>query len=266
MPVRSGHGDMNLRRAAASGARWMVWAACILALVGGASGLGADQGMTRETRIELIRGLVREMAVTKVALPRSGRGVTVTPPGVIKGKTEGAISIGDIAVKAGFPVEITKLSFKSKEIVFDLNGGHKSGKKWYEHIEINGGVTARSTGQPESLATYGAIIRLAFPDKLPNVGLSQVKQMLSAVLDFERHTPTVLYSPTVPPKFREAIKKHEVLVGMDRDTVLSSKGPPERKVRETKDGVETEDWIYGLPPHVLMVTLDGDQVVAVRQY
>ena len=90
--------------------------------------------------------------------------------------------------------------------------------------------------------------------------------MLSVVLDFERHSPTVLYSPTLPPKFKEAIKNHQVMVGMDRDAVLSSKGQPERKVRETKEGVELEDWIYGLPPHVLMVTFEDDQVVAVHQY
>jgi hypothetical protein len=76
----------------------------------------------------------------------------------------------------------------------------------------------------------------------------------------------VLYSPTVPPKFKDAIKKHEVVVGMDRDAVLSSKGAPDRRVREVRDGVEQEDWIYGTPPHVLFVTFDGDQVVAVKQY
>ena len=53
---------------------------------------------------------------------------------------------------------------------------------------------------------------------------------------------------------------------MDRDSALSAKCPPERKVREVRNGAEQEDWIYGLPPHVLFVTFDGDTVVAVRQY
>ena len=53
---------------------------------------------------------------------------------------------------------------------------------------------------------------------------------------------------------------------MDRDAVLSSKGPPDRKVREVREGVEQEDWIYGLPPHVLFVTFDGDSVINVHQY
>ena len=86
------------------------------------------------------------------------------------------------------------------------------------------------------------------------------------MLDFSRHSPTVLYSPEVPPQFKEAIKNHQVIVGMDRDAVLSSKGPPDRKVREVRKGVEQEDWIYGLPPHVLFVTFDGDTVINVHQY
>jgi hypothetical protein len=53
---------------------------------------------------------------------------------------------------------------------------------------------------------------------------------------------------------------------MNRDAVLSSKGPPDRRVREDREGVEQEDWIYGLPPHVLFVTFDGDNVIAVKQY
>jgi len=70
----------------------------------------------------------------------------------------------------------------------------------------------------------------------------------------------------MPPQFKDAIQKHEVIVGMDRDAVLSAKGPPDRKVREVREGTEQEDWIYGFPPHVLYVTFDGDNVVSVRQF
>jgi hypothetical protein len=99
------------------------------------------------------------------------------------------------------------------------------------------------------------------------VSVEQAKKLLSAALDFHRQLPTKLYSPRLPEKFKAAIKKHQVLVGMDRDTVLSAKGTPFRKVRETKpNGEETEDWLYGLPPHVLFVTFSGDLVVKVHQY
>jgi hypothetical protein len=114
--------------------------------------------------------------------------------------------------------------------------------------------------------TFGSSVTLVFPGKLPDVSVDQVKQALGNVLDFSRHSPTVLYSPEVPPQIKEAIKNHQVIVGMDHDAVLSSKGPPDRKVREVRDGAEQEDWIYGLPPHVLFVTFDGDSVINVHQY
>jgi hypothetical protein len=105
-----------------------------------------------------------------------------------------------------------------------------------------------------------------FGKSLPDLTVAQVKTILSGTLDFERHSPTELYSPNLPPQFKEAIKNHEVMVGMDRDAVLSAKGTPDRRVREVRDGVEQEDWIYGTAPHVLFVTFDGDQVVSVKQY
>src|SRR2546426_993158 len=105
------------------------------------------------------------------------------------------------------------------------------------------------------LSSEIAVAKRALPrgTKGVDVNSQRVKKMLSSVLDFERHTPTTLYSPSVPPKFKDAIKNHQVMVGMDHDGVLSSKGPPDRKIREMREGIEREDWIYGLPPHSLFV-------------
>jgi len=37
-------------------------------------------------------------------------------------------------------------------------------------------------------------------------------------------------------------------------------------VRETKDGVETEDWIYGVPPgKIVFVTFNGNKVIKVKE-
>jgi hypothetical protein len=221
----------------------------------------------RDTHIRLIRGLLREVAVSKVALPRGNKGVRVDSQGKLdKPDADSELSAHGMAIKPGMPVEITKLIFKSGDIVFEINGGGKKGTKWYQHIEIGvGGATAPIAQAPPVLA-YGSSITLVFHGKVPNLSVDQVKQALGNVLDFSRHSPTVLYSPEVPPKIKEAIKNHQVIVGMDRDSVLSSKGPPDRKVREVRDGAEQEDWIYGSPPHVLFVTFDGDSVVGVRQY
>jgi hypothetical protein len=221
----------------------------------------------RDTHIQLIRGLLREVAVSKVPFPRGKKGVRVDAQGKLdKPDADSQLSANGTAIKPGMPVEISKITFKSNEIVFEINGGGKKRTKWYQHIEIGvGGATTPIAQQPPVLA-YGSWVTLVFPGKVPNVSVDQVKQALGNVLDFARHSPTTLYSPEVPPKIKEAIKNHQVIVGMDRDAVLSSKGPPDRRVREVRDGVEQEDWIYGSPPHVLFVTFDGDSVISVHQY
>jgi hypothetical protein len=221
----------------------------------------------RDSRITLIRALGQEIAVTKLALPRGKSGIYVDGQGrVDEEKAQNEMRMHGPAIKPGMPVQITKLEFKSDQVKLELNGGGKKGKKWYQRIEVGmGGSTTPIDQRPATLA-YGSSITLSLPAKIENTTPEQVKQLLSAVLDFERHSPTTLYSPEVPAEIKEAIKNHQVIVGMDRDAVLSSKGPPERKVREVRDGVEQEDWIYGLPPNVLFVTFDGDRVVRVQQY
>lgn len=221
----------------------------------------------RDARFALIRGLVREIAVSKITLPRGNKGVRVDLQGKLdQAKVASELHTNGEAIKAGMPVEITKMAFKSNAIVFELNGGGRNKTKWYQHIEVGAGPGIVPLAQKPLVDTYGSSITLTYPGKVSDLTVAKVKQALSSVLDFERHSPTVLYVPSVPPKIKEAIKKHQVIVGMDRDAVLSAKGPPDRRVREVRGGVEQEDWIYGSAPHVLFVTFDGDTVVAVKQY
>jgi hypothetical protein len=223
--------------------------------------------LTRETRIDIIRGLMKEIAVAKVPLPRGKRGIRVGFPGKVdQSRAQTELRNNGVAIKSGMPVEITKITFKSEEIIFEINGGGKRGKRWYQRIEVGMGTTTRPIAPETPVLAFGSWITLTLPENVADLTVPQVKQALAAVLDFERHSPTVLYTPSVPPQIKEAIKNHQVIVGMDRDAVLSSKGSPDRRVREVREGVEQEDWIYGLPPHVLFVTFDGDTVVKVHQY
>lgn len=229
--------------------------------------------LNKEGQIDLIRGLSSEIAVAKVALPRGKHGIYLDDKGRIdQARAREELRSNGPAVNAGTPVKITKIEFKGDRLTFEINDGGKSGKHWYQHIEIGmGGGTmmtpiAPNQGNNQSLS-YGSYITLTFPGRIPNLTADQTRQLLSSALDFERHSPTVLYSQAVPVKFKEAIKNHEVVAGMSHDAVLSAKGAPDRKVREQQpDGSEKEDWIYGLPPHVLFVTFDGDTVVRVHQY
>ena len=228
----------------------------------------AKEGMDRDTRIEVIRGLLREVAVTKVPMPRGKRGVRVDAQGKLDHEdAQKELHNNGLAMQAGNPAQITRIEFKSNAIVFELNGGGKSGKKWYQRIEVGmGDQTAPISPQQQTTSAFGSSVTVDYGKSLPNLSIPQLKKILSGVLDFERHSPTVLYSPNVTPQVKEAIINHNVIVGMDRDAVLSAKGSPDRRVREERNGSEQENWIYGLPPHILFVTFDGDQVVAVKQY
>jgi len=242
------------------------WAGFCLTLALAAS-VWANNPPKNPTHIVLIRGMLREIAVNKVPLPRGGKGVRVDSNGKLdKAEADAQLSANGLAIKAGMPVEISKITFKSKEIVFELNGGGKKKSKWYQHLEVGVGMDTVPVSQAPPVMAYGSWVTLVFPDKVPQLTVDQVKEALGNVLDFTRRTPTELYKPEVPAKFKEAIKNHQVLVGMNRDAVLSSKGPPDRRVREEREGVEQEDWIYGSTPHVLFVTFDGDTVIKVQQY
>jgi len=64
---------------------------------------------------------------------------------------------------------------------------------------------------------------------------------------------------------KDAIKNHQVLVGMNREMVIYSKGRPPKKVREKNGETEYEDWIYGEPPHdVDFIRMIGDRVARVE--
>lgn len=225
--------------------------------------------LNKTGEINLIRGLSSEVAVAKIPLPRGKHGIYLDSMGKVDVPKERAeIKTYGVAVNPGSPIEISKIVFRENRLEFVINGGGKSGH-WYQHIEVGMGTTTAPVApvDPNQSLAYGSYITLRFPGHVPNLTVDQAKLLLANVLDFQRHSPTVLYSPSVPPQFKQAIKEHKVLVGMDRDAVLSAKGPPDRKVREdSPDGTEKEDWIYGLPPHVLFVVFDGDNVVSVKQY
>lgn len=245
------------------------WAALGLALIM-ALPFALLEGKTdpqQAARIELIRGLAQEVGVSKVALPRGKKGVVVDAQGQLeKEKSDAELRVNGMAIRPGMPVQITKIIFKSDRITFEINGGGKKGKKWYQRIEVGMGTSTRPISPDAPALAYGSFITLILAEKGQPPTVPKAKELLGRVVDFERRSPTTLYTPQVPPEFKEAIKKHQVLVGMDRDSVLSSKGPPDRRVREVRDGVEQEDWIYGLPPHVLFVTFEGDIVAKVQQY
>jgi hypothetical protein len=62
------------------------------------------------------------------------------------------------------------------------------------------------------------------------------------------------------------VEEKKAVEGMDREQVLLAMGRPNHKSRETKDGLEVEDWVYGQPPgRIVFVTFSGDKVIQVKE-
>ena len=229
--------------------------------------LGADK-LTDQQRIELIRGLTAEYATVKAPLPRSKKALEYDSEGTYDKKAwEAAGRELGPAARVGDLVQVTKVDIESEKIILAINGGFNSGKpKWHQRIQIGMGGQSVPLSQGQSNAPGGTSIALLFHGPVPAVKADQIKKMLAPVLDFEKRTAAQTYMESLPPEIQQAVKEKRAVEGMDRDQVLLALGRPVRKVRETKDGVETEDWIYGVPPgKIVFVTFNGNKVIKVKE-
>ncbi|HYA96119.1 MAG TPA: hypothetical protein VEC95_07580 [Terriglobales bacterium] len=227
--------------------------------------------MSHETRLYVIRGLQSEMVYARTSFPMGTKGLTLHEDGTITpsaGELNKEMMTLGPALRPGDRANITMVRIFKTYILFELNGGPHKGKKWYEHIDVGVGgapsVTKTQDQPPEN--PRGTLLILAFKDFVPEMSPEAIKQMMQPVLDFSSTSAAQAYLETIPPKAKEAIKNHEVLVGMDQDMVVYSKGRPARKIRENDDkGKPYEEWIYGEPPQdVVFVRFRGQEVVQVK--
>ena len=227
------------------------------------------QNLTDGTKMQLIRVMDAEFVHVRKNFPVGEKDMVIAPDGLVKpgdaqlyrlAQTYGA------AAKIGDRVQITNIVFKEKSIYFEINGGPKKKTKWYQHIEISGMGGSTGGTDPNQAQPTGAAVTLEFKKHVPEMTGAELKQMLTPVLDFSVKTAAEVFVDTLPPKIREAVKKHEVLVGMNHDMVVMAKDRPPQKVREKDEkGKEYEEWIYGAPPQdVVFVRFAGDEVVQVK--
>jgi hypothetical protein len=224
--------------------------------------------LTPEQRVWLTRDLTAEFATAKKMLPRSKKALPVEISGTLDEEmwTAAQEEYGP-AARAGDLVQITKVEYEKTRLLLEINGGFKGGRKWYERIQVSGsaGASTLPVGK-SSTAQAGTQIALVFPDGVPVVEAAEVKKYLSPILDFEKRSVAEQYVKSLPEPIQAAIEEKRAMEGMDRDMVLLALGKPEHKVRETKDGVEVEDWVYGKPPgKVTFVTFQGSKVVSIRE-
>ena len=221
------------------------------------------------TKMRLVQLLDAELVHTRKYLPLGDKDIFITPEGVVKPgdavifqtmQSHGA------AAKIGDKVQITNISFHEKSVYVEINGGPKKKTKWYQHITISGMGGSAAPMDPNQGQPTGAAVTLQFNKEVPEMNGEELQKLLSPVLDFGVKSAAEVYIDTMPPKVKEAMKKHEVLVGMNKDMVVMAMDRPQQKVREKDDkGKEFEEWIYGAPPKdVVFVRFNGDEVIQVK--
>jgi len=228
--------------------------------------------ISKETRQEIIHAFNAELVYVRTNFPMGKTGLalkngTVTPSGP---ELQSLMALWGPAAKPGDRARISDVVIKEDHIRFEINGGPIKRQKWYQRIEVAGANGGGPVAPSDSRANaHGSFVDLYFDKYVPELTGPELKQLLRPVFDFDAKSALDAYLETVPPKVKEAIKNHHVLVGMNHDMVIYAKGRPPRKVREHAPGVEGEveyeEWIYGTPPEdVDFVRFIGDEVVRVE--
>jgi hypothetical protein len=229
------------------------------------------------SKLELIRYVSGEFAKATKALPAGKEGLVVHVGKPVETELlQRAVATHGAAVNTGDKVQITRLDFKDREIIVDLNGGGRGHKSWKDHvhIEMSGIPTTTTTqeqegGPPGLQPGMGSTIYLDWNKAVPDLTPGDLKDLLSPFLDFARErSASVQWVDTLPPEMKKAIQERRPMVGMDREEVVAAIGKPDHKVRERdQEGNDIEDWIYGQPPSkTVFVRFNGDRVTVIRQY
>jgi len=223
--------------------------------------------MSKQTRMDLIHAFTAELVYIRSQFPMGKTGLTLkdgqlSPSG---DDLQRMMAMWGPAVKPGDQAMITQILIKENHIRFEINGGPVKRQKWYKRIEISGtaGTPINNTGDTNN--PRGSYVDLVFNSYVPELNPQQLKALLWPVFDFNAKSAVEAYLDTLPPKVRDAIKAHHVLVGMDRDMVIAAMGRPPKKDREKDGEIEYEEWIYGEPPQdVDFVRFVGDEVARVE--
>jgi hypothetical protein len=221
--------------------------------------------LTAMTREELIRLFQSEQAFAVRPLPLGRRGLALHANGSLSPSGNAYVQELEhygISCKPGDRVIISKFDIKPDRIIFEFNGGPEKHHRLLQHIEIGGGMGTSPIVQDDGQQPVGSRFTLLFDKFVPEMTAAQLRKLIAPILDFSLKTPDQAFADTLPPKLKNAILNHEVLVGMNRDMVIHSMGQPDQRVRETENNAPFEEWIYGQPPHeVTFVRFNGNRVI-----
>jgi hypothetical protein len=222
----------------------------------------------KQSRYEIIRDFETQLVYARTPFPMGTKGLqlrrgVITPNGE---ELQQTLNLWGPAIKPGDPTHISLVQIKNDHIHFELNGGPTRRQKWYQRVQVSGTYGTPVTGgdAPQS-NPHGSYVDLYFDKYVPEMTAAQLRDLLFPVLDFNARNKEQAYLNSVPPKVKEAIQAHHVLVGMNQEMVLHAKGKPPKKVRERSGETEYEEWIYGeAPADVDFVRFVGDEVVQVE--
>ena len=200
------------------------------------SDLDSRQSLNNNTRMDLIRLLDAEFVHTRKYIPLGDKNMVIADDGNVKP--------GDDSFSAWrrIPGQRPKLATGSRS---PTSSSVRSPSIWRSMAAprrnksgtsiLKFGVGGGSSTDSNPVQVTGAALTLEFKQHVPEMTGAELKQILSPVLDFSVKTAAEVFADTLPPKIRQAVKNHEVLVGMNHDMVIMAKDRPQQKIREKDD-------------------------------
>jgi hypothetical protein len=246
----------------------------VLMLMIPALAVAEDTKLSEVQRQQIIRVFLAERPFVHRAFPRGKAGIRIEGNKITPSEAEMSRMVAEFgpAAKPGERAQITAVHFVRGGVVFEINGGPVKRKKWSDRISVGiSGVDPSQAkqqlpaGDGVNTNSNGSFVFLAIKEDARSLTPDQIKDLLAPILDFKAMSVAEAYQKTLPPVLAEAVKNQHALVGMDKEMVTYAMGRPPRRLRETKDGQDIEEWIYGAPPQdVEFIRFVGEKVVSIE--
>jgi len=224
--------------------------------------------MDPKNRLEVMRIMEAEQGFAMRPFPKGHKGLTLVANGNLEPAGEPYLEMvtkEGTSAKPGDRLVLTDVKIENNKMIFDINGGPDRKHRFLRHVQIGAGPTMTPVVQGEDPDPVGARLTLDFKGHIPELTGAQVKALLAPLISFDVKTPIQAFTDTLPPKLKEAILNHHVMVGMSTEMVMFALGQPEKKVREMEGQMPFEEWIYGQPPKpVQFVRINGNRVIRVE--
>ena len=225
--------------------------------------------MDPKNRLEVIRIMQSEQGFAMRPFPKGHRGLTLEANGKLTPAGDPYLEMitkEGTSAKPGDRLVLTDVKIENNKIVFDINGGPDHKHRFLRHVQIGTGPVMSPVVQDgNDQEPQGSRLILDFKQRIPELTGAQVKALLAPLISFDVKTPIQAFTDTLPPRLKDAILNHRVMVGMSTEMVMFALGQPEKKIREMEGQMPFEEWIYGAPPKdVQFVRINGNRVIRVE--